>query len=203
MTSFVDCLTPIGIAAEAAKTFFLTLVGTSVSQTDRMLAAFLGDAGQAEFIAQQWNAHFDQRLQQNVPVKATVRATLAELTAAGAQMAVVTSTKGARARHHLHQAGLLGHFKFVLGGDEVSANKPDPAPYREAAARLGFDPKRCAAFEDSDRGIMAAMAAGCHAVQIPDLRPVDQALPQLGQLLAEDLARAVALVQNRSPAIMA
>jgi beta-phosphoglucomutase-like phosphatase (HAD superfamily) len=121
---------------------------------------------------------------------------LTDLAGQGARMAVVTSTLGDRARHHLEVAGLLGHVEFVLGGDEVRATKPDPAPYLQAAERLGVNPNHSAAFEDSDRGIAAAVAAGCHAVQIPDLRPVDKPLPDLGQMVARTLAEAVSMAQH-------
>jgi HAD superfamily hydrolase (TIGR01509 family) len=109
-------------------------------------------------------------------------------------MAVVTSTGRARARRHLDEAGLLHHFHDVVGGDEVPANKPDPAPYLEAARRLKVDPSRAAAFEDSDQGTAAAIAAGCVTVQIPDLRPPGRPMPRIGQHVAGDLRAAFDLL---------
>jgi len=73
----------------------------------------------------------------------------------------------------------------------VAANKPDPEPYLHAARVLGVDPADCAAFEDSDTGITAAIRAGCMAVQIPDLRTPNTPLPNLGQRVARDLRHAV------------
>ena len=105
-------------------------------------------------------------------------------------MAVVTSTNRAPALAHLEHAGLLDYFELVVGGDEVSANKPDPAPYLQAAAALGVDPTQCAAFEDSDLGTQAAVSAGCLTTQIPDLRP-PVPLPALGQKVAANLVEAM------------
>lgn len=189
LAAFVEVTAPHGVDAVAAERFFLTLVGTSHAVTRERTQAFLPgvpfdtlDAG--------WTAAMARQMQGGVPLRPKVRPVLEALAARAARMAVVTSTRAARAAHHLEAAGLAHFFERVTGGDEVSANKPDPAPYLETATAMGVDPARCAAFEDSDRGITAAVRAGCRAVQIPDLRPPDP-LPRLGQLVAVDLEEAM------------
>lgn len=196
MSSFLDTVVPKGIALVEAEPFFLTLVGTSAATTNAMLLEFLPAALKPAEIIEEWRAKFDASIAAHLPVKHGVAEVLAGLAGQGARMAVVTSTRGDRARHHLEVADLLGHVEFVLGGDEVRATKPDPAPYLQAAERLGVDPRRCAAFEDSDRGIAAAVVAGCHAVQVPDLRPHGKPLPDLGQMVAGTLAEAVQMAQT-------
>jgi HAD superfamily hydrolase (TIGR01509 family) len=54
------------------------------------------------------------------------------------------------------------------GDDEVSG-KPDPYVYLRAAEKLGVDPKRCLALEDSPNGSKAAVAAGMTCYAVPDL----------------------------------
>ncbi len=54
------------------------------------------------------------------------------------------------------------------GDDEVSG-KPDPFVYLRAAEKLGVDPKRCLALEDSPNGSKAAVAAGMTCYAVPDL----------------------------------
>jgi HAD superfamily hydrolase (TIGR01509 family) len=50
----------------------------------------------------------------------------------------------------------------VYGDDpDLDAGKPDPAPFRLAAERLGVHPKDCWALEDSQAGSQSAHAAGC------------------------------------------
>lgn len=191
-----DILVPRGHAAGAVDTFFLTMVGVSGAQSVERLIRYLGsEAAAADFNAA-WHAEVARRLQDHIPLRPTVQDSLARLSGQGARMAVVTSTNGASARGHLDRAGLLPHFELVLGGDEVSARKPDPAPYLEAAAALGLAPDLCAAFEDSDHGITAAARAGCMAVQVPDMRPADAPLPQLGQHVRADLWAAIDAVQG-------
>eukprot|EP00889_Picochlorum_renovo_P002898 jgi/Picre1/29928/NNA_005306.t1 len=52
----------------------------------------------------------------------------------------------------------------VAAGDDVTAKKPDPMIYNEAAARLGADPSSCLVIEDSVIGLQAATGAGMSCV---------------------------------------
>lgn len=193
-----DLLVPKGFAPTAVDAHFLTLVGVSGDAARQRMGTFFGRDFDLEWFEAAWHAEVDQRVAQAVPLRPTVRDSLARLAEQDALMAVVTSTSGDTARRHLDRAGLLSYFEAVIGGDEVTARKPDPAPYLQAAAALNVDPARCAAFEDSDSGITAAVEAGCIAVQVPDLRAPNQPLPDLGQHVARDLWRAVALVTDVS-----
>ncbi|MDX2064947.1 MAG: HAD-IA family hydrolase [Fimbriimonadaceae bacterium] len=53
-------------------------------------------------------------------------------------------------------------------GDDVTSGKPDPEPYRSGAARLGFAPSECLAFEDTLAGVRSAADAGCQVIRIGD-----------------------------------
>lgn len=59
----------------------------------------------------------------------------------------------------------------VIGGEHVSAGKPDPEGYLLAASQLGVDPARCVVFEDTVRGVSAGRAAGAAVVAIASTRP--------------------------------
>mgnify|MGYP003922546001 CR=1 FL=1 len=48
---------------------------------------------------------------------------------------------------------------MLTGFDEVAQGKPAPDVYLMSVHRLGQDPARCVAFEDSDLGTAAAHAA--------------------------------------------
>jgi beta-phosphoglucomutase-like phosphatase (HAD superfamily) len=104
-----------------------------------------------------------------VPLKDGVHVALDRLDVLKLPRAVATSTSGGRARAKLAASGLLPRFAAVVGGDEVPAAKPAPDLYLEAARRIGADPRRCLALEDSVIGFTAARAAGCITVMIPDL----------------------------------
>jgi HAD superfamily hydrolase (TIGR01509 family) len=70
----------------------------------------------------------------------------------------------------LKTAGLSDAFQVTLSTEEVPRGKPAPDVYLEAAARLGVDPSRAVAVEDSANGIRAARAAGLSVVAAPNRR---------------------------------
>jgi HAD superfamily hydrolase (TIGR01509 family) len=83
-------------------------------------------------------------------------------------------------------------FAVTIAGDEVGRPKPDPEPYRTAAARLGVETGRCVVIEDSSAGIRSGRAAGCVAVSVaPTREPVALRVQGLSELTVERLARLV------------
>ena len=56
----------------------------------------------------------------------------------------------------------------VLTGDDVENAKPDPELYLRALRRLGVEPSRAVAFEDSPNGALAARRAGMYCVVVPN-----------------------------------
>ena len=68
----------------------------------------------------------------------------------------------------LELSGLVPYFRVTVSSEEVARGKPAPDVYLEAARRLGAEPTRCAAIEDSASGIRSARAAGMLVVAIPN-----------------------------------
>jgi HAD superfamily hydrolase (TIGR01509 family) len=68
----------------------------------------------------------------------------------------------------LEQAGLARCFPVTVSSEEVARGKPAPDVYIEAARRLGVDPARAAAIEDSHNGILAGRAAGMRVIAVPN-----------------------------------
>ena len=78
----------------------------------------------------------------------------------------------------LDLADLDRFFRATVSSEEVPRGKPAPDVYLEAARRLGADPRKCAAVEDSHNGILSARATGMRVVAIPNTRypPGEEAL---------------------------
>jgi HAD superfamily hydrolase (TIGR01509 family) len=84
------------------------------------------------------------------------------------RMAVVTSSQ----RQHFElmhaEIGLSRYFEFVLTREDYVETKPSPEPYLLALKRLGIEPHKCVAIEDSERGLAAACAAGLRCLVVPN-----------------------------------
>jgi beta-phosphoglucomutase-like phosphatase (HAD superfamily) len=120
---------------------------------------------------------------------------LRALAAAGLPVGLASNSSREFLERTLHGAGLLGGgggpfgedgpFAAVVSADDVANPKPAPDIYEEAARRLGADPARCAALEDSPTGAAAGRAAGMFVVGVPYF--ADHPLPGV-DLLAGSLA---------------
>jgi beta-phosphoglucomutase len=75
--------------------------------------------------------------------------------------------------------GLRDAFGAIVGAEDASRTKPDPAPYLEAARRLaerspGLAPAECLALEDSMAGIASALGAGMKVVGVAHSYPAEK-----------------------------
>jgi HAD superfamily hydrolase (TIGR01509 family) len=68
----------------------------------------------------------------------------------------------------LELLGVRALFRATVSSEEVARGKPAPDVYLEAARRLGVEPTRTAAIEDSHNGMLAAKAAGMRVIAIPN-----------------------------------
>ena len=85
----------------------------------------------------------------------------------------------------LAAAGLTSSFRVSVSTEEVTAGKPSPAVYLDAARRLGIDPRRGVAIEDSSNGLRAAAAAGLRVIAVPNAAfpPAEDALGLAGAVV--------------------
>jgi HAD superfamily hydrolase (TIGR01509 family) len=131
------------------------------------------------------------------------RELLTSVRSAGVAAALVTTTPRRLA------AGLLNRIDEELGrpafdvtvcGDEVPANKPDPAPYRQAMEALCVDVAGCVAIEDSRVGVTSALAAGAAVLGVPSLQtlPTAPGLVVRGSLAGIDVADLAGLLDARN-----
>jgi HAD superfamily hydrolase (TIGR01509 family) len=130
-----------------------------------------------------------------------VRELVAALTSAGIPAAIASSSSTAWVGSAIHRVGMAGQFAAVVTGDDVVRRKPAPDVYLEAARRLGVNPSRVVAIEDSAPGVTAARAAGMMTVAIPhwltrghDLAGADLHVAHAGELT---VARLAALFSRR------
>ena len=73
----------------------------------------------------------------------------------------------------LELSGLARFFSVTVSSEEVPRGKPAPDVYLEACRRVGADPARSVALEDSPTGVAAARAAGMLVIGIPSLEGIE------------------------------
>ena len=151
----------------------LAMVGVSHAEGQTRLSRYLGHQIDMQAFDLSWEAATSRRYAMGIPPMPGVGQLLLHLAQAAVPVAVATNSATANARAKLTNAGLHGHFHLdhVVGYDAVAWPKPAPDVFLAAAARLGVAPDRCVAFEDSETGVAAALAAGMTVVHVPDMAP--------------------------------
>ncbi len=124
-----------------------------------------------------------------------IRDLLTALAEAGVPAAIASSAPARWVVPAVEGIGVRPLFGAIVTGDAVARRKPAPDVYLEAARRLGVDPARSIAIEDSGPGIAAARAAGMKTVAIPhwlterhDLSSADLKVAHAGELTLARLA---------------
>ena len=119
-----------------------------------------------EEIIERYEVPLMARLRQPRPALPGARALVETLRARGVPIALCTASYMRWVEAILPAAGLDGLFEVMVTCDMVERTKPDGAPYALAAQKLGFAAAECVAVEDSVNGVTAALAAGCHTIQL-------------------------------------
>jgi HAD superfamily hydrolase (TIGR01509 family) len=152
--------------------FYLTLIGRTTAAGEHALAERFGPGFPLARFQQRWAELWREDVERSgIPLKPGLAEVLDYLADNSIPVAVATSSDQNYAAYSLRMAGLDGRrFAHIVTGEQVERGKPAPDIYLEAARRLGTDPGRCLAVEDSDAGILSARAAGIIAVLVPDLK---------------------------------
>lgn len=175
---------------------WLRMVGHGDAVCREILHGLMPEDAATE-LAARCHALYEVELQNGLPLRPGVVELLEWLHLAGIPRGVATSTHRPRAPRKLQAAGLLGYFATVTCGNDVPRAKPAPDIYLLAAQRLGVAPVDCLVLEDSPAGVRAALAAGMHAVQVPDLVAPDDEVRGLGHTIIDSLHDARAMLARR------
>ncbi|QIL86806.1 HAD family phosphatase (plasmid) [Vibrio sp. HDW18] len=172
---------------------YLSIIGCNAKTINGILSQAYAD--DLPRLHNQWRQQYNAVvMHQAIPHKEGVITLLEWLKARSIRLAVATSTQKELALIKLQLAGLDHYFENITTGCEVSHGKPDPEIYLLAAQRLGVEPSQCLAFEDSNNGIKAAMAAKMHAFQIPDLVKPNPEVIALGHPICTRLDHVIELL---------
>jgi HAD superfamily hydrolase (TIGR01509 family) len=93
---------------------------------------------------------------------------------AGLAIAIATTTSRSNLDALIAATPLADvQFATLVTGEDVKQKKPHPEVYTLTLTRLGLAAEACVAFEDSQNGLRAALAAGIPTIATPGLYTVD------------------------------
>ena len=174
------------------KEVYLCCIGTNEKRSKKILMEGYGKDFPIEEIIKLWNEKYHERaVEQPVPLKTGVTTLLNLLKENGILAAIATSTAYDLAVKKLNNAEILNYFKEIVSGDMVHQSKPHPEIYLTAAAKIGMNPDKCIALEDSETGVRAAIAAGMKVFQVPDLIQPSAEIRQLGHTIVASLEEVI------------
>ncbi|MFC4148833.1 HAD family hydrolase [Micromonospora mangrovi] len=142
------------------------LMGMSTGEWAAYLSGELGVDRGPEQVAAEVVAEMTRRYAQRVPLIDDADAVVRRL-AARWPLGLASSSPTRLIAAALAAAGLTDAFGATLSTEETARGKPAPDVWLAVADRLGVDPARCVAVEDSSNGVRSAAAAGMRVVAIP------------------------------------
>lgn len=168
------------------KDIYLSMIGCNAAGIEAIFRKAYGN--DLDRLHQEWRTRYNAVVKhQAIPIKDGVVELLEWMKEQNLPTAVATSTAKDVAKIKLELAGLSKYFDNVTTGCEVSNGKPDPEIYLLAANRLNVEPTKCLAFEDSNNGVKAAVAAQMLTYQIPDLVEPCAEVRQFGHAIVPSL----------------
>ncbi|MDQ1551894.1 MAG: hypothetical protein QOD50_1316 [Actinomycetota bacterium] len=144
------------------------VIGKSISESTGLMAEYFGRPGAGPKLVDRLLEVVEEQLHLGVtPMPGVV----ALLDAIGGRVPIAVASNSHRRflDVSLEGSGLASRFAVAVSSDDVEHPKPHPDVYLEAFARLGADPARGVALEDSATGIASAMASGAFVITVPSL----------------------------------
>ncbi len=164
------------------------LMGMSTAEWSRYLSEELGVGRTPEQVAQDVVNRMVARYAEHVALIPDADAVVRRL-AGRWPLGLASSSPPRLIEAALAAMGLGGTFTVTLSTEEVPRGKPAPDVYLTVAERLGTDPVRCVAVEDSSNGVRSAAAAGMRVVAVPHGRyPLDDDARRRAALVVTDVA---------------
>ena len=156
--SVQDLVTPTGIQLDAQD--YRSLYGLDYYDTAEYLRSRYQLDESVSSLALRQEAFANRRIENEIVPAQGAKELLQRLADGAIPTGLASNSPRSYVRLVLRCLGLDGHFPFPVARDDVPNGKPYPDPYLEACKRLGVDPVRCLAVEDSPVGVASAVAAG-------------------------------------------
>ncbi|MFV1922072.1 MAG: HAD family hydrolase [Methylotenera sp.] len=190
MQACIQAAKEIGIVY--TQTEFVDLIGRASADSSRMMAEQLGGLENLSRVGERVDAILAQH-NHVFPLKPGVKPLLEYYKRQNIVCSVASSSSHQHIQHRLSHVNVLDYFRHTTSGQEVSKGKPNPDIYLLAIEKLGFTAKDCIAFEDSEQGARAAIAAGLKVIVVPDLKEPSQFVEENSFKVLDSLNHALAM----------
>ena len=144
-----------------------TIIGLSLDKSAEVFKDRTNVPLETDEIVNRLSNEVQSRLEKVIPWRPGAKELLLDLKKHNVKTALVTMSLHRMAKQVVDAID-FDAFDVIVAGDDVTRGKPHPEAYEKAAALLGFEPKKCIAFEDSSEGLASAEAAGTYAIGIPN-----------------------------------
>ncbi len=176
---------------------FPRCIGLNANDSKKVVLEAYGEDFEYARFRQQTADWFRKYIDENgLPIKPGVEETLDWLKSAGYAVGLASSTRAETVHSHLDRAGFWKYFSTVITGNMVEHSKPQPDIYLLACERLGADPRKTYAIEDSPNGIRAAYRAGMIPLMVPDMIPPDEEMRKLSAEIFTDMTEVLAYLKR-------
>jgi beta-phosphoglucomutase family hydrolase len=159
-------------------------------RNDAILRRFIPDTTDEQIAA--WSERKEDLYRQLAAGKLTplkgAKELVRALKGAGFRLAIASSTPRQNIAFALEQIGMADVFDALVGAEDVTKGKPDPAVFLTAAKRLGVLPERCLVFEDAIAGVIAAKRGGMKCIAVTTTNPRDALVEAGADLVVDSLA---------------
>ena len=167
---------------------FRRVIGVSSEGTNQIVREVYGEEFDYESFRKECRGLFARKIAQTgMPMKPGARELLSFLKINGYRIGLASSTSYDTVVNELTQAGLVGFFEVIIGGDMVERSKPEPDIYLRACEAMNLIPKETFAVEDSWNGVRSAATAGLRVLHVPDLLEPGEEMEKLSFGIFEDL----------------
>ncbi len=156
---------------EISEDFYQQFIGVQDAECEAMLSEHFQGRIDMPRYKRIRDTHFHNLREQGIALKPGFDVLFSEIKQRKLTTAIVTSSPLHDVKYNFSNHHYLEQFDLIITAEDVERGKPNPDCYQLAYKKLGYLADQCLVLEDSNNGIKAALAAGCHAVMVPDLLP--------------------------------
>ncbi len=171
-----------------AESIALNITGLNGKDKIEYIAKEINDSKKAKRVYSLFSFYyFTYVATHKIPIKKGAVELLKYLKENGYKIAIASALKINYLKGYLLKTGLKKYISVAIGGDQVSARKPNPEVYLTVCEKLAVQPNSVYAVEDSIVGARSAIDAGLKTIIIPDLQQPDSYNSQKAYKIFSDL----------------